>query len=171
MSFIKHFVTITRHRHEVIKNCFRAGIGFQGLFHDLSKYSLTEFIPSARLYQGTRSPNERARELYGYSEAWMHHKGRNRHHFEYWTDLNMDTKRYEPVPVPDKYIKEMVCDRIAASKIYKKDEYTDASPIEYLLKGADKNNMHQDTFEKLCYLLTYLKDNGEKALFRLLRNM
>ena len=83
----------------------------------------------------------------------------------------MDTKRYEPVPVPDKYIKEMVCDRIAASKIYKKDEYTDASPIEYLLKGADKNNMHQDTFEKLCYLLTYLKDNGEKALFRLLRNM
>ena len=132
MSFIKHFVTITRHRHEVIKNCFKAGIGFQGLFHDLSKYSPTEFIPSARLYQVTRSPNEKARELYGYSEAWMHHKGRNRHHFEYWTDLNMETKRYESVPMPDKYIKEMVSDRIAASKIYKKDAYTDASPVEYL---------------------------------------
>lgn len=169
MSFIKHFVTITRHRHEVIKNCFKAGIGFQGLFHDLSKYSPTEFIPSARLYQGNRSPNERARELYGYSEAWMHHKGRNRHHFEYWTDLNMETKRYESVPVPDKYIIEMVCDRIAASKIYKKGEYTDSSPIEYLLRGADKNNMHIDTYEKLCYLLTYLKDNGEKELFKLLR--
>ena len=170
MSFIKHFVTITRHRHEVIKNCFKAGIGFQGLFHDLSKYSPTEFIPSAKLYQGDRSPNEKARELYGYSEAWMHHKGRNRHHFEYWTDLNMETKRYESVPVPDRFVIEMVCDRIAASKIYKKDTYTDASPIEYLLKGADKNNMHKDTFEKLCYLLTYLKDNGEKELFKLLRS-
>ena len=170
MSFIKHFLTITRHRHEVIKNCFKAGIGFQGLFHDLSKYSPTEFIPSARLYQGDRSPNEKARELYGYSEAWMHHKGRNRHHFEYWTDLNMETKRYESVPVPDRFVIEMVCDRIAASKIYKKDTYTDASPIEYLLKGADKNNMHKDTFEKLCYLLTYLKDNGEKELFKLLRS-
>ena len=171
MSFIKHFVTITRHRHEVIKNCFKAGIGFQGLFHDLSKYSPTEFIPSARLYQGTRSPNEKARELYGYSEAWMHHKGRNRHHFEYWTDLNMETKRYESVPMPDKYIKEMVCDRIAASKIYKKDAYTDASPVEYLLRGADKNNMHPETYEKLVKLLDFLKDNGEKALFNLLKKM
>ena len=58
-----HFATITRHRHRVIAHCFRVGIGWQGLFHDLSKYSPTEFIPGARYYQGTRSPNEREREL------------------------------------------------------------------------------------------------------------
>ena len=114
----RHYRTITKHRHRVIAHCFRAGIGFRGLFHDLSKYSPTEFLPGAKYYQGTRSPNEREREALGYSAAWMHHKGRNRHHFEYWTDLNMQTKRYEPVKMPVRYVKEMFCDRVAASKIY-----------------------------------------------------
>lgn len=83
MNFIKHFCTITKHRHQVIKHCFKVGIGFQGLFHDLSKYSLFEFIPGVKNYQGTRSPNEAEREINGYSAAWLHHKGRNKHHFEY----------------------------------------------------------------------------------------
>ncbi len=170
MKIIKHFITITRHRHEVIKNCIKAGIGFQGLFHDLSKYSPAEFIPSAKLYQGDRSPNEKARELYGCSSAWMHHKGRNKHHFEYWTDINAFSKKYESVPVPDKYIIEMVCDRIAASKIYKGKDYTDSSAVEYLLRSHDKLNMHEETYEKLVYLLTFLKENGEKKLFNLLKS-
>ncbi len=170
MKIIKHFVTITRHRHQVIKNCIKAGIGFQGLFHDLSKYSPAEFFPSVKLYQGDRSPNEKARELYGYSSAWMHHKGRNKHHFEYWSDINIKTRRYESVPVPDKYVIEMVCDRIAASKIYKGKDYTDSSALEYLLKSPDKFNMHEETYEKLTYLLGYLKDNGEKKLFTLLKS-
>ena len=85
---LKHFNTITKHRHRVILHCMKAGIGFQGLFHDLSKYSPKEFMSGARYYQGTKSPNEEERRLYGYSKAWMHHKGRNRHHFEYWTDYS-----------------------------------------------------------------------------------
>ena len=119
----KHFKTITRHRHEVIKNCFRAGIGLQGLFHDLSKYSPAEFIPGMLFFQGDRSPNESERETYGYSKAWMHHKGRNKHHYEYWNDYNPKTKRLEGVKMPDKYFVEMICDRIAASKIYYGDNY------------------------------------------------
>ena len=82
MHPIKHFITITHHRHKVIAHCFKAGIGFQGLFHDLSKYTFTEFRPGAKYYQGTRSPNEKERELFGYSLARIHHKGRNKHHFE-----------------------------------------------------------------------------------------
>ena len=77
---VKHFITITKHRHRVMRHCFLAGIPFQGLFHDLSKYSLTEFIPGAKYYLGDRSPNEAERAEKGYSAAWLHHKGRNRHH-------------------------------------------------------------------------------------------
>ena len=69
LHFIKHFRTITRHRHKVIAHCAKAGILWQGLRHDLSKYSPTEFIPGAKYYQGNRSPNEKERELYGYSKA------------------------------------------------------------------------------------------------------
>ena len=87
-----HFHTITHHRHKVISNCARAGILGQGLRHDLSKYSLTEFIPGVKYYTGTRSPNEGERRDIGYSKAWMHHKGRNKHHYEYWQDINRETK-------------------------------------------------------------------------------
>ena len=83
-----HFRTITKHRHQVIRHCARAGIFWQGLGHDLTKYCPEEFWVGAKYYQGTRSPNEREREEYGYSKAWMHHKGRNKHHFEYWTDYD-----------------------------------------------------------------------------------
>lgn len=162
---IKHFITITRHRNKVISHCFKAGIGFQGLFHDMSKYGPTEFIPGAKYYQGTRSPNEREREVYGYSYAWMHHKGRNKHHFEYWVDLNMQTKRYEPVPMPLNYIAEMFCDRVAASKIYKGEEYTDSCALEYYSRGNARAKMHEYTADTLEAWLKMLAEKGERATF------
>ena len=123
MNIWGHFKTITRHRHQVIKHCKKAGILWQGLFHDLSKYSPSEFIVGAKFYQGTRSPNEMERKVFGYSRAWMHHKGRNKHHFEYWTDYNPETRMYGPVKMPIRYVKEMFCDRVAASKIYQGENY------------------------------------------------
>ena len=114
MKFFRHLITITRHRHAVIRNAFSAGILWQGLFHDLSKYSPTEFFTGVKHFtDGKRSPNEHEREQNGYSRAWMHHKGRNRHHFEYWVDINPETKNYEPVKMPLRYLAEMFCDRLA----------------------------------------------------------
>ena len=160
-----HFRTITRHRHKVMQHCFRAGIPWRGMLHDLSKYSPTEFIPGAKYYQGTRSPNEKERELFGYSLAWMHHKGRNRHHFEYWFDYNPETKLNEPVKMPLKFVVEMFCDRVAASKIYQGKSYTDRSPLEYFLRGKDRRRIHPETSQMLEKLLTMLAEDGEKATF------
>ena len=167
----RHFHTITKHRHTVMRHCFRAGIGFQGLFHDLSKYSLTEFLPGAKYYQGNRSPNERERELFGCSAAWMHHKGRNRHHFEYWNDLNMQTKCYEPVRMPMRFVKEMFCDRIAASKIYQGKKFTDEKPLQYYLRGNARAKMHPDTADLLEGWLRMLAERGEKETFSYLRSL
>lgn len=171
MHPIQHFKTITKHRHAVIKHCFKAGIGFQGLFHDLSKYTPTEFIPGAMYYQGTRSPNEGEREATGFSRAWMHHKGRNRHHFEYWTDYDHETKKMQGMPMPDRYIKEMFCDRVAASKIYQGDKYTDKSSLDYFEWGRDRRGtlIHEETSRKLEYLLKMLAVKGEDYTFRYLR--
>ncbi len=136
--FIKHFKTITKHRHQVIRHCFNAGIGFQGLFHDLSKYMPAEFIVGAKYYRGDRSPNEGEREDYGYSKAWMHHKGRNKHHFEYWSDYNPQTKKLSPIQMPKCYVIEMFCDRVAAEKIYKGDAYSNKGPLKYFNNGKQK---------------------------------
>ena len=52
MHPIAHLKTVLRHRHQVMLHCIRAGIPVQGLLHDLSKFSPTEFIPGALYYQG-----------------------------------------------------------------------------------------------------------------------
>ena len=166
-----HFRVITRHRHQVIKHCFKAGIGRQGLLHDLSKYSPAEFVSGARYYQGTRSPNERERELLGYSPAWLHHKGRNRHHFEYWNDLNPANKLYEPVKMPLRYVKEMFCDRVAASKIYQGEKYEDAHPHNYFLRGNARAKMHPETADLLESWLVMLKDEGEQKTFAHIKSL
>ncbi len=168
---VKHFGTITKHRHAVIKNCIKAGIPLQGFKHDLSKYSPTEFIIGAKYYLGTRSPNEAERADYGYSKAWLHHKGRNKHHFEYWTDYNMTEKCVMPVKMPLKYVIEMFCDRVAASKIYMGDKYTDAYPLEYFLKGKAKRSIHPETSDMIEKLLTMLRDEGEEKTFKYIKGL
>ena len=169
MNAWKHFKTITYHRWLVRQGCFQVGLYWQGLIHDISKYSLTEFCNGAKYYQGTRSPNNAEREDKGYSEAWMHHKGRNRHHYEYWTDMSRETRRYEPVPVPRKYLVEMIMDRRAACKVYQGKAYNGGSALAYLQQSREKDLMHPQTKRELTFLLTMLRDDGEKATFRYLR--
>ncbi len=169
MHIFRHFWTVTRHRHMVMRHCFRAGIIWRGLTHDLSKYSPAEFLPGARYYQGYRSPNERERETMGFSLAWMHHKGRNRHHFEYWTDYDPVTKRMTPAPMPRVFVAEMFCDRVAAGKIYGGDAYTDASPLAYFEKGRATRQIHPQTAAELERLLVMLAEQGEGETFRFLR--
>lgn len=168
---IKHFLTISKHRNTVICHCFKAGIPLRGLLHDLSKYSPNEFFAGVKYYQGNRSPNETQRELFGYSSAWLHHKGKNRHHFEYWHDVNPLTKRYEPVKMPIKYLKEMFCDRVAASKIYQGKNYTDSHPIDYFKRGNAADYMHKETAQMLEKWLIMLKEEGEKATFEHIKNL
>lgn len=170
-AFFGHLRTITRHRHKVISHCAKAGILWQGLRHDLSKYSPTEFIPGVKYYQGTRSPNEGERETNGYSLAWMHHKGRNKHHFEYWVDVDPVEKVYKPVKMPLRYLAEMFCDRVAASKIYRGAEYKDTDPLDYFLSRKTTRSIHPETSAALEKLLRMLAEEGEEKTFAYLRQL
>ena len=169
MKAWQHFATITKHKMLVMDGCFRVGLYWQGITHDLSKYSPTEFWVGARYYQGTRSPNAAEREDKGYSEAWMHHKGRNRHHYEYWTDMNRETRKYESVEMPRRYLVEMVMDRRAACLVYQGKNYRDDSALQYFERSREKDLMHPQTQRQLRYLLTMLAEKGEKETFRYLR--
>lgn len=165
----QHFCTITKHRWLVRQGCFRVGLYWQGLTHDLSKYSLTEFRSGARYYQGDRSPNAAERNDKGYSEAWMHHKGRNRHHYEYWTDMSPQTRNYESIPMPRKYLVEMVMDRRAACMTYQGKAYKDDSALIYLDRSREKDLMHPRTLRELRHILVMLAEKGEKETFRYLK--
>lgn len=171
-NFNGHLHTVNAHRRLVRKYCFKLGIYRQGLMHDLSKYSPSEFIPGVKYYQdGHRSPNNAQREDVGVSKAWLHHKGRNKHHFEYWIDYDVDGSRtvLAGMKMPVKYVAEMFCDRIAASRIYNKEKYKDSDPLDYYIKGLGHYIMHPETDALLHKLLQMLADKGEEYTFEYIK--
>ena len=143
----------------------------QGLTHDLSKFSPVEFAAGARYYQGNRSPNEIERREKGYSAAWLHHKGRNRHHLEYWIDYAADGSGMCGMKMPLKYVLEMFCDRVAASKTYRGAAYRDSDPYDYYARSVDHYIIHPETAQTLEYLLRVLRDEGEDRAFAEARRM
>ena len=171
-NFNGHLHTVNAHRRLVRKYCFKLGIYRQGLMHDLSKYSPSEFIPGVKYYQdGHRSPNNAQREDEGVSKAWLHHKGRNKHHFEYWIDYDVDGSRtvLAGMKMPVRYVAEMFCDRIAASRIYNKEKYKDSDPLDYYIKGLGHYIMHPETDALLHKLLQMLADKGEEYTFEYIK--
>ena len=170
MKWLSHLRTITAHKRLVRKYCFRLGLYRQGLLHDLSKYSPAEFLVGAKYFCGYRSPNELERLDTGISSAWLHHKGRNKHHLEYWIDYDPNQGfRMSGVEMPVNYVAEMFCDRIAASRIYQKEKYTDASPWLYYANSQDHYLIHPNTAALLEKLLLMLRDQGEEATFAYIR--
>lgn len=169
---MEHFKTITYHKYLVMQGCFSVGLYWQGITHDLSKYSLAEFLVGVKYYQGDRSPNNAEREAIGYSSAWLHHKGRNKHHYEYWIDYSMNGIEggMAPSKMPVQYVIEMFMDRVAASKVYRKEKYTDADPLLYLKSGKNVNLLHPTTYRQLEILLTMLAEKGEEETFSYIRN-
>ena len=171
MKVIKHFKTITKHRFLVRKYCFKAGLYWQGLIHDLSKYSPTEFLIGAKYFQGDRSPNDIERREKGYSSAWLHHKGRNKHHYEYWIDYSTRdiAGGMAPAPMPVRYVVEMFMDRVAACKVYHKEAYKDQDPLAYYRSAKTPPPLHPKTKRMLEFLLHMLAEQGEEKTFRYIR--
>ena len=149
MNILGHFKTITKHKILVAKGCFRLGL----------------------YYQGTASPNNAERMANGYSKAWLHHKGRNKHHFEYWIDYSMDPRKKGLVgmKIPKRYMAEMFVDRVSAGKIYNGDKFTQESPLEYFNHGIGGTLMHDASREYLTKLLTMYAWEGEDAAFDYLK--
>lgn len=137
---IAHWKKIRTHRKWVRHYCWKQGLFWQGLTHDLSKYSPTEFFESVKYYQGTSSPIDACKKANGVSYAWMHHKGRNPHHYEYWQD-NFD-RGGQPVLMPYKYFVEEICDFIGAARAYLGKDFSYVKEGEWWTKKRQHCAMH-----------------------------
>lgn len=162
-NIIGHVKTIHTHRKWVRHYCFMAGLYKQGLLHDLSKYSPTEFIESIKYYSGTGSPIDACKKDKGWSKAWMHHKGRNMHHYEFWQD-NFDNGGVALL-MPYKYNLELICDFLGAAKTYLGDEFSYESEYNWWLKRKEKplamHEANKNFISKMLELLKYCKTEAE----------
>ena len=157
---VKHTALIFRHKHKVFINCVRCGIPMRGILHDLSKFSPAEFIESVKYYQGNRSPIGVCRREKGYSTAWLHHKGRNRHHLEYWCDQECEV---QPI-IPYKFAVECICDKISATKTYAKNNYHPGMPLEHWNRYQPKTPCNRLNLDFITRVFTDLPILGEKTV-------
>lgn len=156
-NILLHLHLINKHRWTVFKLSIKAGIPFRGLIHDLSKYTPTEFWESVKYYNGSHSPIPEARKIQGYSKAWLHHKGRNKHHSEYW----YDSQAKEPSPViPYKYVVEMICDKLAAGLVYNGKNWTKSTQKEYWERNKDKELANERVKSLLTEVFEQVSING-----------
>lgn len=154
-NYIRHIKTINLHKKYVYQSCKKMGIPLQGLLHDLSKYSPTE-MSVAKYYLGTGSPHNKCREINGYSKSWLHHKYRNKHHWQFWLD-DSETGEFIPIKMPYKYVIESICDMIGAGKAYCKDKWNTKNPLEYWNNKCEgKRLMHPTSLDFQRRLLQVL---------------
>ncbi|MEI3435308.1 MAG: DUF5662 family protein [Clostridia bacterium] len=161
-NIVGHFMVITRHKWVVFKLCCKVGQPWRGLVHDLSKYSPTEFWEGVKYFNGKHSPITDAKKDKGYSQAWLHHKGRNKHHTDYWVDLSAPDKT--PI-IPYQYVAEMLCDKLAAGMVYKGKDWTKEYELDYWLNERDKTLVNDQVEALITEFLTQVsKDGIDKVL-------
>lgn len=142
-----------------MKACFKSGLYWQGITHDLTKYSLTEFFASAKHFQGDRSPIDAEKSKKGYSLAWQNHKGKNKHHWQYWTDF--ENGEMIVLEMPPKYLAEMLCDWIGAGKAYNKDNWTIDAFKNWYHSNKDKMTLHTLTRYYIELVVAYVQSEEE----------
>lgn len=156
-----HTKTVIDHKKEVYKCMKDCGHPIQGLLHDMSKFSPIEFFESVKYFTGTRSPIENAKEVKGYSDAWLHHKGKNKHHSQYWIDNSWG--KTTPQEIPWKYLLELICDGIGAGKVYSKNRgetWSQETPLKYWYDRDQTSYYHPNTRKKLEWYYSQIATYG-----------
>ena len=157
LNVFRHIKTVMTHKFYVFIFACKAGIPFRGLVHDMSKFSPSEFFESVKYYQGNGSLISAAKKENGYSKAWLHHKGRNKHHWQYW----YDSQTYDKTPIiPYKYTVEMICDTLAAGKTYKGNNWTKEYQLSYWNKERKTVKMNDKIQNILTEVYTQVASEG-----------
>lgn len=134
-------------RHKVF--VFRAGLRtgapiWQLVTHDTSKFSRAEAPHYGRQFFGDKGDPE------GFGRAWLHHQNHNPHHWEYWiprTGHNRggDGGDGEPLPMPERYVREMVADWLGASRAYEGAWPASRESWPWLQKNLPGLRLHPET--------------------------
>ena len=137
----KYFWYVCEHKWNVFIECVKQFI--HGITHDLSKFLPSEFIPYARFFNETNRTKDYKQsdeDNINFQLGWLRHQKRNKHHWNYWVSV---TRKDEiiPVPMPMKYVKQMVADWDGMSRKF------GGTTQEYWNKNKDNMILHPKTIE------------------------
>lgn len=158
-EYHKYLWYVLRHKYYVMTECFKEGLYWQGITHDLSKFLPSEFIPYAQHFHGPGKNITAGRSKTGYykptdtgdpqfDEAWFLHQKRNAHHWQHWCCPEAGEEAV-PFPMPIKYLREMICDWKGAGRA----QGNQTSTKEWYLANCRKMVLHPETRGRLEQLL------------------
>jgi hypothetical protein len=147
----RNFLYILDHKINVFIECWKEGLYIQGITHDLSKLTPKEFLPYTKKFflEGKLSPDDEMKWKY----AWLNHQHKNKHHWEYWV---VDPRNKLTLPMPRKYLLEMVCDWRSFSR--KWGRKVKISKMDLI----DKIILHPDTKKELEMILKNKREADSK---------
>ena len=165
MKFFKHLWVVIKHKHNVTKYASKLGIFWTGLFHDMTKFTPTEFGLSVKYFHGKKSPTiiERA-DNDNFSYLCVAHTGRNKHHWQYWVDYTNHDIIVNRIPY--KRSLEYVADVLSASRVYNPKNFTPNVAYEYFYNHSRFYMMHPATKEFILWCIKEANDNGFKVMKR-----
>lgn len=143
MIYWKYFKFLLRHKYLVLRECWKVGLYWQGITHDLSKFLPDEFIPNAKYLFADRfalSDDERKKIDEDHWQAAIIHQNRNKHHWQYWFGFDHQGETMV-LEMPEKCLKEMICDWTANSIIHGGD----TSPADWFVFYNKKMVLHPAT--------------------------
>ena len=114
-KYLHYLKYVLVHKWWVMVECFKVGLFWRGIVHDMSKFLPSEFIPYARFFHG-----KKVRSKTGYYKptdtgdlafdmAWFRHQKRNDHHWQWWV-LPEDERGVKLLPMSEEARLEMLCD-------------------------------------------------------------
>jgi len=155
-KYVQYLSYIVRHKYYVGKECFKVGLYWRGLKHDISKLMPREFFPYTDHFYNNKS---RIRDKTGYYDplmqpdafkvAWLHHQSLNDHHWQYWV-LPNDVHDITFIPMSDDAILEMICDWMGAAQAQGKSR---EDVVNWYDVNKNKLRMHFKSREKVEALL------------------
>jgi len=141
---------VLRHKWFVIVEGIKLGVPIHLLiFHDMSKFRFFEWFAYARTFHEPDGKSKYEPIGTGFDVAWLYHIHRNKHHWQYWI-LNWDKGNDECVPMPNRYLKEMLADWKGAAQAQGNDVY------RWYADNRDNIRLHPETRHWLDTMLHYL---------------
>lgn len=162
---LRQIKTVIIHKHYVFIGCCKLGIPWQGIIHDISKFTPIE-LSTSKYWTGKASPIPEEKARKGYSLGWTHHKNHNKHHWEYWTDFRQRTPIC--VPMPPKYLLEAFADWYGASRGYNKGKFDINIFKSFVIREFETKKMFFPKTKEIVESVIY-KVNSEEEYFELVK--
>ena len=154
-NIVDHIIDILMKKTYVLIYCFRIGLYWRGIKHDISRFSLIEFIYSIENYDPVEYPLDMRRRN-SISQAYIHYISKNDYTIEHWICND------EPCKMPFASASECIVHLIASERILAHFSFSYINVFKRYVTMIDNGlKIHPHTKKFIYYILADLANDED----------